>query len=60
MPGSHVLGVYIPYRPTVCGNTGWQQWVVLALDMTAANRVHVTKVDNSGRQAAHVSVGWVG
>lgn len=27
MPGSHVLGVYIPYRPTVCGNTGWQQWV---------------------------------
>lgn len=32
-------------------------WVGLGLDMTAANRVHVTKVDNSGQQS-EVRVGW--
>lgn len=51
MPGSHVLGMYTLSSAV----QGYQLWVWvglgLGLDMTAANRVHVTKVDNSGQQS---------
>lgn len=57
MPGSHVLGMYTlssavqGYQQCVAGNCGWVWVLGLGLDMTAANRVHVTKVDNSGQQS---------